>query len=119
MTEKLRAHDFTRGESVRPLRRWRKPWHVRVLLALFNFPTAVRGWWTGNSLRGITPLNPMEHIKIYAHGRQALWQLVRLPMSLVIFLYVICCVVAGHAATLTMFRAFIAHVFNCSLNGGS
>jgi hypothetical protein len=52
MTEKLRAHDFTPSESVRP-RRQRKPWHVRLLLALVN---PLQSWWTGNSRTvGVAP----------------------------------------------------------------
>lgn len=53
----------------------------------------------------------MEQIKIYTHGRQAVWQLFRLPISLLIFLYVSCCIVSGHAASLTAFRAFLSHIF--------
>jgi hypothetical protein len=107
MTEKLRAHDFTPSETVRPRRR-HKPWHVRLLLALVYL---LWGWWTGKSLMsGIAPY-PMEHIKIYRHGRQAVWQLVRLPISLLIFLYVSCCIISGHAASLIAFRAFLSHIF--------
>jgi hypothetical protein len=52
MTEKLRAHDFTPSETVRPRRR-HKPWHVRLLLALVYL---LWGWWTGNSpMVGIAP----------------------------------------------------------------
>jgi hypothetical protein len=53
----------------------------------------------------------MEHITIYTHGRQAVWQIFRLPIGLLLFLYVSCCIVNGHAASLTAFRAFLSHIF--------
>jgi len=107
MTEKLRAHDFTTSEFVRPRNRRRRPWQMQLFLALVN---PLWRWWSGkNLMSGIAPY-PMEHIEIYTHGRQAVWQLFRLPISLLIFLYVSCCIISGHAASLIAFRFFLARL---------
>ena len=81
---------------------------MRLFLTLVN---PLWPWWSGKSLMsGIAP-SPMEHIKIYTHGRQAVWQLFRLPIGLLLFLYVSCCIINGHAASLIAFRFFLARFF--------
>ena len=96
-------------ESPRMRRRWPKPpWYVRLSLWLYFKPGI---WWTGEA-SGICPEGAARHCVTVSTGQQAAWQLLRLPLGLLVFLYTVCCVISGRAVSLAVFRAFVAHVFN-------
>jgi hypothetical protein len=81
---------------------------VRVFDGLLHKP---RIWWTGEA-SGMGLDGGPSHCVTVSTGRQALWQLCRVPLGLLLFLYSVCCVISGRAVSLAVFRAFVAHVFN-------
>lgn len=113
MSEKLRAHDYLTSETPRPRRSWRRPWYERLLLAVIRFPGALRWWWSGPAGIGLS-----GEITTYMSGRRAAWQVMRLPLALLLFLYVTCCLIAGRMVSLGIFRAFLSHIFGWQIDGG-
>jgi hypothetical protein len=97
-------------DSPRVRRRWPKPpWYVRLSRWLYFKPGI---WWTGEG-SGIGPEGGgSRHCVMVSTGRQAAWQVLRLPLGLLLFLYAVCCVISGRAVSLAVFRAFVAQVFN-------
>jgi len=107
--------EFPATETPRVRRRWpKRPWYVRLSRWLYFKPGI---WWTGGGGSGIgIPHGGPRQCLTVSTGRQAAWQLLRLPLGLLLFLYSVCCVILGRAVSLAVFRAFVAHVFNW--NGG-
>jgi hypothetical protein len=97
-------------ESPRVRRRWPKPpWYLRVARWLYFKPGI---WWTGEASGIGIPDGGSRHGVTVSTGRQATWQLLRLPLGLLLFLYSVCCVISGRAVSLAVFRAFVAQVLN-------
>jgi hypothetical protein len=97
-------------ESPRVRRRWPKPpWYVRLCRCLYFKPGI---WWTGEASGIGLPAGGPRHCVTVSTGRQAVWQLLRLPLGLVLFLYAVCCIISGRAVSGAVFRAFLAQVFN-------
>jgi hypothetical protein len=106
MTEKLRAHDFSVNEAPALRRRRPRPWYERLVRPL-------RYWWSGAAGIGLA-----GDRATYTTGRQAVWQVARIPLSLLLFLYAACSLIAGHIVSAGVFRAFLSQVFGWQMNGG-
>jgi hypothetical protein len=105
MTEKLRAHDYSTREMPTSYRPHPKPWYAFLLNPL-------RCWWSGTA--GIVAMNDISN---YTTGRQAAWQVVRVPLALLLFLYTASCLIAGRLVSFGVFRGFLSQVFGWQSNG--